>query len=145
MGIARKANTRGRGALERGHGTPLETLAQLGDALRSVGPLSILEAAQRVCVQAVSMTKEECQGSRGVDRKANSRPVRATGGLLQGLQRRVALEALRESSCSFGTELVVVETAGEGRSGNGERTAVSTGADRKTNTREPVRATGSVL
>jgi len=104
--LTEKRTLGGGGALERGHGTPLETLAQLGDALRSVGPLSIMEAAQRVCVQAVSMTKEECQGSRGVDRKANSRPVRATGGLLQGSQRRVALEALRESGCSFWTDLV---------------------------------------
>ena len=37
------------GALERGHGAPLEPLAQLGDALRSVGALStIIEAAELV-------------------------------------------------------------------------------------------------
>jgi hypothetical protein len=52
--------------------------------------------------------------SAGIDRKANSRPVRATGGLLQGLQRRVALEALRESSCSFWTDLVAPQTASTG-------------------------------
>ena len=46
----------------------------------------------------------------GVDRS----PVRATGGLLQGSQRRVALEALRESSCSLGTEVIVLQTASTG-------------------------------
>ena len=36
-GADRKANTLGRGALERGHGAPFEPLAQLGDSLRGVG------------------------------------------------------------------------------------------------------------
>ena len=36
MGVDRKARMQGGGALERGHGAPLERLAQLGDALGSV-------------------------------------------------------------------------------------------------------------
>ena len=80
----------------------------------------------------------------GVDRKANTlEPVRGCSVLEVGdiclfkddCKRRGALVS----------DVVVIKTAGEGRSGNGERTAVSTGADRKTNTREPVRATGRVL
>ena len=47
----------------------------------------------------------------GVDRKASREPVRAPGGLLQQLQRRVALQALRESSSSFGTDIVLGKTA----------------------------------
>ena len=56
----------GGGALERGHGAPLEHLAQLGDALGGVGTLDftisiLVVAAERVAGQAVRMTKEECQ------------------------------------------------------------------------------------
>ena len=56
----------GRQALERGHGAPLEALEQLGDALVGVGTLEsaitiLVEAAERVAGQAVSMTKAECQ------------------------------------------------------------------------------------
>ena len=46
------------GALQRGHGTPLEPLAQLGDALGSVGtpssaqPFVSVEAAELVVAQA---------------------------------------------------------------------------------------------
>ena len=41
------------GALERGHGAPLEPLAQLGDALGGVGAAaSIIEAAELVVAQA---------------------------------------------------------------------------------------------
>ena len=58
-----KANAFGAGgALERGHSAPLEPLAQLGDALRGVCAVAILvEAAQRVVSQAVSIIKEQCQ------------------------------------------------------------------------------------
>merc|ERR1740130_182299 len=63
--------------IERGHGAPLEPLAQLGDALRSVGALStIVEAAELVVAQ------------------------------IERLQRRVALEALRESGYSIRAEVV---------------------------------------
>ena len=52
-GIDRKANTRGGGALERGHGAPLETLAQLGEALGCVGDIVkvVLFAAELVASQ----------------------------------------------------------------------------------------------
>jgi hypothetical protein len=53
----------GGGALERGHRASLERLTELGDALSSVGAFSIYDAAQRIVGQAVSMTKEECQGA----------------------------------------------------------------------------------
>ena len=48
-----ETQTLGRGgALERGHGAPLEPLAQLGDAHRSVGAAAILvDAAQLVLRQ----------------------------------------------------------------------------------------------
>ena len=54
----RKANALGRrGALKRGHGAPLEPLAQLGDALGGVGTLDfaiiiLVEAAELVVIQA---------------------------------------------------------------------------------------------
>ena len=47
----------------------------------------------------------------GADTKASTRElVREVGGLLERLQRRVALEALRESGSSFGAELVASQT-----------------------------------
>ena len=43
----------GGGALERGHGAPLEPLAELGDALGGVGAVThIIEAAELVVIQA---------------------------------------------------------------------------------------------
>ena len=57
----------------------------------------------------------------GADTKANTRElVRAPGGLLERLQRGVALEALGESSSSFGTEAVPRETASMGAGGGAE-------------------------
>ena len=48
-----KANTRGGGALERGHGAPLERLTQLGDALSGVGTgLPRADEAEAVVGQA---------------------------------------------------------------------------------------------
>ena len=52
MGADRKANTQGGGARERGHGTPLERLAQLGDALHGVGAFALpIDAAELVIGQ----------------------------------------------------------------------------------------------
>ena len=52
----------GGGALERGHGAPLEPLAQLGDAIGGVGALTIpIEAAELVSGQAAKV------GSGGVN------------------------------------------------------------------------------
>ena len=77
MGADRKANTRGGGALERGHGAALEPLAELGDALGSVGPV-----ADRSRPQSSLLAKLPREGgvSMGADRKANYRG----GGALPG-------------------------------------------------------------
>ena len=65
----------------------------------------------------------------GADTKANTRElVREAGSLLERLQRRVALEALRESGSSFGTEVVESQTAST------KQRRVSLGADTKANT-----------
>ena len=54
----------------------------------------------------------------GADGKADTRElVRETGGLLERLQRRVAVETLCNRGSSFGTELVVPKTAGVGFGG----------------------------
>ena len=51
----------------------------------------------------------------GADTKANTLElVREAGGLLERLQRRVALETLCNRGSSFRTEIVVFETAGVG-------------------------------
>ena len=53
MGADKNASDRGGGALERGHGAPLEPLAQLGDALGGVGAAAALvDAAELVAGQA---------------------------------------------------------------------------------------------
>ena len=53
MGADTKANTWGSGALKRGHGAPLERLAQLGYALGGVGAVTLkIEAAEPVVGQA---------------------------------------------------------------------------------------------
>jgi hypothetical protein len=72
----------GGGALERGHGAPLERLAQLGDGLGGVGTLDfaisiLVVAAERVAGQAVSMTKEECQWALTQRRTLGQRRTRA--------------------------------------------------------------------
>ena len=52
MGIDRKANTQAIGAHQRGHGAPLNPLAQLGDALGGVGAVAInIEATKLVAGQ----------------------------------------------------------------------------------------------
>ena len=54
----------------------------------------------------------------GADRNANTQElVREAGGLLERLQRRVALETLCKRGSSFGTEIVDLETAGVGVGG----------------------------
>ena len=62
--LTQKQTLGGGGALQRGQGALLERLAQLRDALCSVCALTIhVDAAQHVVSQAVSITKEQCQGS----------------------------------------------------------------------------------
>ena len=54
----------------------------------------------------------------GADTKANTRElVREVGGLLERLQRRVALETLCDRGSSFRAELVVLKTAWVGFGG----------------------------
>ena len=65
MGADTKANTMGWGALERGHGAPLERLAQLGHGLHSVSALTRewAHATEPVVLQAAKERRrgEECQ------------------------------------------------------------------------------------
>ena len=110
-----KANTTvGGSALERSHRASLEPLAQLGDAFRGVGAVAKhVDAAELVVGQAA--TREGGTVSMGADRKAMFRGlVRAPSGLLQRLQGRVSLEALRESGASLGAEFVLAQTASMG-------------------------------
>ena len=59
---------------------------------------------------------QACQ--RGADTKENTPElVREVGGLLERKQRRVALETLCDRGSSFGTEPVVLKTAGVGFGG----------------------------
>ena len=62
MGADREANTLGRrSALERGHGAPLEPLAQLGDGLGGVGAVTApVDATELVAGQTA-------KGKRGVN------------------------------------------------------------------------------
>ena len=111
MGVDRKTNTAGGGALQRGHRDSLESLAQLGDALCSVGAQSkTVEAAELVAGQAAKL--ERSRVSTGIDKMANTQePVRAMGGVLQVHQRRIVFDALRESGSSFRTKGNAPETA----------------------------------
>ena len=62
---------RGGSALERGHGAPLERLAELGDALGGVGAVAItidIDAAELVAGQ----TAKEGGVSTGADSKTNT-------------------------------------------------------------------------
>jgi len=53
----------GGGALERGHGAPLERLAQLGDALCRVGAsVLVVEAAEMVVRQATKVWSDSVNG-----------------------------------------------------------------------------------
>ena len=62
-GVDRKANTRGGGALERSHSTPLEPLAQLGDTLGCVGAIAIpVEAAELVPFQTAQVGSGSVNG-----------------------------------------------------------------------------------
>ena len=50
--LTQKQTLQGGGALQRGHGAPLEPLAELGDALGGVGAVTlIIEAAELVVSQ----------------------------------------------------------------------------------------------
>ena len=65
--------------------------------------------------------RESAKVSMGADRKANTwELVRALSGLLQRLQRRVALESLGESGSSFRAESVFRETVSMGAGAGAE-------------------------
>ena len=55
VGADMKANTWGGGALERGHGTPLEPLAERSDALSGVVAIPILVDATELVVGQTAM------------------------------------------------------------------------------------------
>ena len=68
----------------------------------------VIEAAELIVAQAA----REGGVSMGIGAKANLGPA---VGLLEHLQRRVALEPFSERGSSFGTEVVVLQTASAGR------------------------------
>ena len=59
------------------------------------------------------VTEQACQRAL-TERRTPGALVRAPSGLLQRLQRRVALEALGESDSSLGAEAVASQTASRG-------------------------------
>ena len=62
-GHSQKGGHWGGGALERGHGAPLERLAQLGDALGGVGAVAHeAEAAELVVAQAAKVVSGSVNG-----------------------------------------------------------------------------------
>ena len=68
--LTRKQTLQGGGALQRGHGAPLEPLAELGDALGGVGAVAItIDTAELVAGQ----TAKEGGVSTGADTKASRR------------------------------------------------------------------------
>ena len=68
-------------------------------------------------------------------RSERSEQIRALSSLLQRAQCGVALDALGESGCSFGTELVKVETAGVRCREAGAEVSAGVGVDRMASTR----------
>ena len=103
---------KGGGALQVGDLRLLEDGSERGGALGS--DLVPTETAN----EGRSGNGGRASVSMGADTKANTLElVREAGGLLERLQRRVALEDLCNRGSSFGTELVALETAGVGFGG----------------------------
>ena len=63
----------GGGALERGHGAPLEPLAQLGDALGGVGAAAVTIKATELVADNAAMVRRVV--SMCADTKANTKGV----------------------------------------------------------------------
>ena len=83
--------------------------------LGGVGAVAITSEAAELVVGQTVMRR---MVSMGADTKANTQElVRKGGVLLERLQRQVALEARCNRGSSFGTEQVVLETAGGGVGG----------------------------
>ena len=112
----------GGGAHERGHGAPLEPIAQLSDTLRGVGAAAIVvEAAELVAAQAANVGSGIVSG--GVDTKASPLGRRCTPQV--GDLR--LLEDGGERGGAVNSDRVASETASEEQSGDGERSGVSMG------------------
>ena len=124
MGVDTKANTGRGGALERGHGTALEPLAQLGDALGGVGAATEFIEATDIVVGQAAMGRVV---SMGADTKANTRG--GGGGSALDLGDHRLLEDGSEHGNALDSDEVAFETARDGQDGNGERVGVSMGPD----------------
>eukprot|EP00964_Phaeocystis_antarctica_P063250 scaffold37942_cov57-Phaeocystis_antarctica.AAC.4 len=109
-GADTKANTLGAAAHLR-----LVIFVSLRTAASAVAPSAPIVLPPTLRARCRMGNGERVGVSMGADTKANTREsVRAPGGLLQRLQHRVTLEALRESGSSFGTKTVELETARTG-------------------------------
>ena len=76
--LTEKQTLVGGGALQRGHGAPLEPLAQLGDALGGVGAVAAPVEATKLVLGQTAMRR---MLSMGADTKANAwELVREAGG-----------------------------------------------------------------
>ena len=62
MGADTEANTRGGGALERGHRASLERLAQLGDALGGAGAAAAITKAAELVVGQTAKGRRSVNG-----------------------------------------------------------------------------------
>ena len=109
MGADRKANTWGGGALEAGDPRLVEDGSKRNGAFSSdlIPTKTVSEGGQD------EKRRKACQWALTQKRTLGSWRFEA-GGLLERLQRRVALEALCNCGSSFGTEPVALETAGWG-------------------------------
>ena len=85
----------------------LVIVVSLSMAASAEAPLSPMLLLKRLPSEGQSGNGE----SSGMSVGADTWEFRALGGLLEHLQHQVALEALQESSCSFGTEHVPTKTA----------------------------------
>jgi len=99
MGADRKANAWAHNcAPERGHGAPLEPLAQLDDALGDVVTpyiaKNVVEAAELGAIQAVPWEGEECQ--RALTRALTRKRTLWGGSALERLEHIVPLDAARD-------------------------------------------------
>ena len=105
----------------RRRGAPLAIEADADAAARSVFDclLGLITDAVVLDTASEGGYGERVGVSTGVDRKVWD-SVRAPGSLLERLQRRVSLQALRESGSSFGTEFVPVKTASTQKTKTGD-------------------------
>ena len=107
-GADTKANAWGGGTLERGNLRLLEDGSERRGAL--VFDVVATETAGEWRSEDIEIAV--CQGA--LTQKANSSELVREAGLLERSQRQIAREALRESSSSFGAELVASQTVSTG-------------------------------